>query len=166
MRKCDRVMQTFAAHGDYAIKRWGHVARVDAWGPWNTERTLEYAKQLRSCCEAMPKPFALLAVSHVQPILGPDAEAILRLNVRQRVLLGCVAQATVLLDPATTGVAHAQYRHIYVAEGLRHAFFESIDSATQWLLDMGFAEVQHLCADTSRQSELPDVAMVGVHPER
>lgn len=142
---------TFAAHGEYVIRCHGRVARIDAWGPWNTERTLEYAQRLHACIAAMPTPFALLAISHVQPILSPEAEAILRLNVRERVRLGCKAQATVLLDPSTKGVALAQYRHIYVPEGLHHAFFRSVGNAIAWLADIGFADSVFLRADPGAQ---------------
>jgi len=139
-------MLTFAAHGEYVIRCHGRVARIDAWGPWNTERTLEYAQRLHACIAAMPTPFALLAISHVQPILSPEAEAVLRLNVRERVRLGCKAQATVLLDPSTKGVALAQYRHVYVPEGMHHAFFHNIEKAVVWLLDAGFVDAWFLRA--------------------
>jgi len=144
-------MLTFAAHGEYVIRRHGRVARVDAWGPWNTERTLEYAQRLHACIEAMPTPFALLAVSHVQPILSPEAEAVLRENVRERVRLGCKAQATVLLDPSTEHVALAQYQHIYIPEGMHHAFFRSIEKAIVWLLDAGFVDAWLLRAEVGAQ---------------
>jgi hypothetical protein len=94
--------------------------------------------------EAMPKPFAIMMVSHVQPILSPEAEEVLRLNIRLRVLLGCSAQATVFLDPLTLFLAQPQYRHMYVLEGLRHAIFYAVGPAAQWLIDSGFTDVKGL----------------------
>lgn len=139
-------MAIFAAHGEYTIRRCGRVVRVDASGPWNLERTIDYVQHLTSCMEQMPKPFGLLLVSHVQPILGPEAEAVLMENVRTRVRLGCSAQATVLLDQATTGVAEAQYRRAYVPTGLRYAIFHEIAAAAQWLAENGFSDVKGLQA--------------------
>jgi hypothetical protein len=112
-------MSIFAAHGEYSIRRCGRVVRVDAWGPWNLERTTDYAQRLKSWMDEMPKPFGMLLISHLQPILGPEGESVLMENVRTRVRLGCSAQATVLLDRATVSVAEAQYRRVYVPVGLR-----------------------------------------------
>jgi len=137
-------VSTFAAHGEYSIRRCGLVVRVDAMGPWNLERTIEYAQRLKSCMEEMPKPFGMLLISHEQPILGPDGEAVLMENVRTRVRLGCSAQATVLLDLATVSVAEAQYRRIYVPAGLRYAIFHEIAPAAQWLVENGFTDVKGL----------------------
>jgi hypothetical protein len=137
-------MTTFTAHGEYTIRKCGRVVRVDAWGPWNVERTADYAQRLTACMEAMPKPFGMMMVSHLQPILSPEAEEILRVNVRQRVLLGCTAQATVFLDLATVFIAQSRYLDIYVSEGLRHAIFHAITPAAQWLIDNGFSDVKGL----------------------
>ena len=137
-------MTTFAAHGEYTLRRCGRVVRVDGWGPWNVERTADYAEQLKACMEAMPKPFGMMMVSHVQPILSPEAEEVLRLNIRQRVWLGCSAQATVFLDSSTEFLAGLQYRHMYVLEGLRHEIFYAVAPAAQWLVDCGFTDVKGL----------------------
>src|SRR6185312_5124890 len=94
-------MTTFAAHGEFTIRKCGRVLRIDTWGPWNVERTVDYAESLKACMEAMPKPFGIMMISHVQPVLSPEAEQVLSLNVRQRVLIGCSAQASVFLDRAT-----------------------------------------------------------------
>ena len=131
-------MSTFAAHGEYSIRTSGRMLRVDAYGPWNLERTRDYAQNLTSCMAQMPRPFGMLLISHRQPILGPDGEAALAETVRARVLLGCVAQATVLLDSATVVVAEAQYRRVYVPAGLRYAIFYEIAPAEQWLVENGF----------------------------
>lgn len=150
-------MTTFAAHGEYTLRRCGRVVRVDAWGPWNAERTTDYAEQLKACMQAMPKPFGMMMVSHVQPILSPEAEEILRANIRQRVLLGCSAQATVFLDHITVFLAQTQYRHMYALEGLRHAIFYAVAPATQWLIDCGFTDVKGLRGEddaTDRQQLL------------
>ena len=92
-----------------------------------------------------PKPFGMLLISHVQPILGPEGEAVLAENMRARILLGCAAQATVLLDSETGGVAEAQYRRVYVPAGLRYAIFDEITLAAQWLIENGFSDVKGLC---------------------
>jgi hypothetical protein len=88
-------------------------------------------------------------ISHEQPILGPEGETVLRASVRERVALGCAAQATVLLDPTTISVARAQYRRVYDPEGLHHAIFSEIGPATLWLIDNGFADIKKLCRDKS-----------------
>ena len=137
-------MSTFAAHGEYSIRTCGRVVRVDAWGPWNLECTRDYAQHLKTCIAEMPSPFGMLMVSHMQPILGPEGEAVLAENVRERIALGCTAQATVLLDPATVVVAEAQYRHVYVPAGLRYAIFYEIAPAAQWLVENGFSDVRGL----------------------
>ena len=137
-------MAIFAAHGEYSIRRCGRVVRVDAWGPWNLERTIDYAQRLKSCMDEMPKPFGMLMVSHLQPILGPEGEAVLSENVRTRVLMGCAAQATVLLDPQTVSVAEAQYRRVYVPAGLRYSIFYEIAPAAQWLIENGFSDIKGL----------------------
>jgi hypothetical protein len=94
--------------------------------------------------EAMPKPFGMLMVSNMQPILSPESEAVLQKNVRERVLLGCSAQATVLLDASTVSVATAQYQQIYTRAGLRHAIFDAIAPAMQWLIDSGYSDAKGL----------------------
>jgi hypothetical protein len=99
--------------------------------------------------ESMPKPFGMLMVSNVQPILSPEAEAVVLQNARERVLLGCTAQATVLLEAATACIAMAQYQHIYTKAALRHAIFEAIAPAVQWLIDSGFADAKGLRQDAS-----------------
>ena len=138
-------MSIFAAHGEYSIRTFGCVVRVDAWGPWNLERTRDYAEHLKRCMAEMPKPFGMLLISHVQPILGPEGEEILAENMRARVLSGCAAQATVLLDSTTGGVAEAQYRRLYVPAGLRYSIFNEIAPAAQWLTENGFSDVKRLC---------------------
>ena len=135
----DRAM--FTAHGEYSIFTFGRLVCVDAWGPWNVERTIDYVRQLKRHLEEMPKPFGLLMVSHEQPILGPDGEAVLREHVRDRVRLGCAAQATVLLESSTASIAEAQYRRIYVPEGLRYEIFYKVAPAVKWLVDSGFTDV-------------------------
>jgi hypothetical protein len=94
--------------------------------------------------ETMRRPFAMLTVWHVQPLLGPDAEEVLKESVRDRALLDCVAQATVLLDPSTAVVAEAQYRRIYVHEGLRCGIFRQLAPAVGWLISRGFTDVKGL----------------------
>jgi len=86
-------------------------------------------------------------ISHHQPILGLDGEEVLRVSVRERVRLGCAAQATVLLDPLTIEVARAQYKRVYEPEGLNHEIFQATAPATQWLLDKGFPDISELCRD-------------------
>jgi hypothetical protein len=153
-------MTTFAAHGEYTLRRCGRVVRVDAWGPWNVERTTDYAQRLKMCMEAMPKPFGIMAILHLQPILSPEAEAVLRANIRQRVLLGCAAQATVFLDPLTLFLAQPQYRHMYVLEGLRHAIFYAVAPAAQWLIDCGFTDVKGMRREDDA-NDLQQVAQLG-----
>ena len=104
--------------------------------------------------EEMPKPFGMLLISHEQPILGPDGEAVLMESVRTRVELGCSAQATVLLDPTTASVAEAQYSRVYVPVGLRYTIFHEIAPALHWLIENGFSDVKGLQGreDLSAQS--------------
>jgi hypothetical protein len=64
--------------------------------------------------------------------------------VRQRALLDCVAQATVLLEISTAVVAEAQYRRIYIHEGLRCGIFHQIAPAVSWLISRGFTDVKGL----------------------
>ncbi len=135
-------MATLLAHGKYSIRTCGRVVRVDAWGPWNVEQTLDYIQHLKTCMGTMRKPFAMLSVSHVQPVLGPESEEVLKESVRQRALLDCVAQATVLLDFST--VAEAQYRRIYNLEGLRCGIFHEIAPGVSWLIIRGFTDVKGL----------------------
>jgi hypothetical protein len=127
--------------------------RVDARGPWNLECTTDYVRQFEACMHDIPKPFGVLMISHEQPILGPDGEEVLRRSVRERVALGCRAQATVLLDRSTIEVARAQYARVYVPEGLKHEIFRAIEPATQWLNDNGFPDVMKLCRDESRTQQ-------------
>jgi hypothetical protein len=143
-------MQTFAPHGEFTIRSYGQVMRVDARGPWNLECTADYVRQFKARMRDTAKPFGVLMICHEQPILGPDGEALLRSSVRERVALGCRAQATVLLDPTTVEVARTQYARVYVPEGLNHAIFRAIAPAMQWLIDHGFVDVKKLCRDESR----------------
>ena len=140
-------MKAFTAHGEFTIRSYGQVMRVDARGPWNLECTTDYVRQFKACMHDIPKPFGVLMISHEQPILGPEGEEVLRRSVRARVALGCRAQATVLLDPTTIEIARAQYGRVYVPEGLNHAIFRAIAPATQWLSDNGFSDVKKLCRD-------------------
>jgi|KBSSwiStaDraftv2_1062776.scaffolds.fasta_scaffold199207_2 hypothetical protein len=137
-------MATLLAHGKYSIRTCGRVVRVDAWGPWNVEQTLDYVQHLKTCMETMRRPFAMLSVSHVHPLLGSDSEDVLKESVRQRALLDCAAQATVLLDFSTAVVAEAQYRRIYIHEGLRCGIFRQIAPAVSWLISRGFTDVKGL----------------------
>jgi hypothetical protein len=146
----DGRMQRFAAHGEFTIRSYGPVMRVDARGPWNLECTADYVLQFKTCMHDIQKPFAVLMISHEQPILGPEGEEVLRSSVRERVELGCKAQATVLLDPSSVEVARAQYARVYVPEGLNHAIFRSIAPAAEWLTEQGFAVVKRLCRDEPR----------------
>lgn len=137
-------MATLQAHSKYSIRSCGRAVRVDAWGPWNLEQTRDYAQQLKACMETMRRPFALLSVWHAHPLLGTDAETMLKGSVRDRALLDCVAQATVLLDPNTAVVAEAQYRRIYLNEGLRCGIFHQLTPAIGWLISRGFADFKGL----------------------
>jgi hypothetical protein len=147
----------FASHGKFCIQARPRVIRIDARGPWNVECTAEYTRQLQRCMEQISVPFAILAVSYDQAILSPEAEEVLRLNVRKRVALGCVAQATVLGDLIETFVARARYRRVYLSEGLRHSLFTTAAPAVQWLVNCGFPEAAMLKpgllhADEARQA--------------
>ena len=144
---------TFPAHGEFTIRTRGHAIRVDAFGPWNFECTLDYVHDLRARMLVIARPFAVLMISHEQPILGLDGEEVLRVSVRERVRLGCEAQATVLLDPSTIEIARAQYKRVYEPEGLNHAIFRAIAPAAEWLLDKGFRDMNELCRDVSRSGE-------------
>jgi hypothetical protein len=108
------------------------------------ERTTDYAERLMVCMAAMPKPFGMMMVSHSQPILSLEDEGILRRNIHQRVMFGCAAQASVFLDPSTESLAKLQYRHIHGMEGLRHAIFDVVAAAAQWLIECGFTDVKGL----------------------
>lgn len=153
-------MATLLAHPKYSIRKCGRVVRVDAWGPWNVEQTLDYVQHLKACMESMRKPFAMLSVSHVQPLLGPESEQVLKESVRQRAQLDCVAQATVLLDVSTAIAAEAQYRRVYVHEGLRCGIFHEIAPAVSWLISRGFTDVKGLRWGDSPTSQ-PQFGNVG-----
>lgn len=140
-------MQSFAPHGEFTIRSYGQVMRVDARGPWNLECTADYVRQFKVCMRDVAKPFSVLMICHEQPILGQDGESVLRSSVRERVTLGCRAQATVLMDPSTVEVARAQYARIYIPEGLNHAIFRAIAPGMQWLMDHGFPDVTKLCRE-------------------
>lgn len=147
----------FASHGKFCIQAQQRVIRIDARGPWNVECTAEYTRQLQQCMQQIGAPFAILAVSYDQAILSPEAEEVLRLNVRERVARGCVAQATVLGDLIETFVARARYRRVYMSEGLRHSLFTTTAPAVQWLINCGFPEAATLKpgllhADEARQA--------------
>jgi len=144
-------MTTFASHGEFNIRSYGHVMRVDARGPWNLECTRDYVRQFKACMTDIAKPFGVLLISHEQPILGPDGEEVLRSSVHERVAQGCRAQATVVLETAMLAVARAQYGRVYVPEGLNHAIFGAIAPAAQWLSDNGFPDVTKLCREASRE---------------
>ena len=137
-------MATSVAHGKFSVRSCGRVVRVDAWGPWNREQTLDYAQQLGTCIATMRRPFAMLSVWHAEPLLGPDVEAVLKDSVRQRASMGCVAQATVLLDRSAAVVAEAQYRRVYFHEGLRCGIFQEVTPAIGWLISRGFSDVKGL----------------------
>lgn len=137
-------MATLAAHGKYSVRSCGRVVRVDAWGPWNRELTFDYAEHLQTCIATMRRPFAMLSVWHAEPLLGPDVEVVLKDSVRQRASLGCVAQATVLLDRSVAMIAEAQYRRVYLQEGLRCGVFQEMTPAIGWLISRGFSDVKGL----------------------
>ena len=143
----------FSAHGKFCIQTHARIMRIDARGPWNLECTSEYARELERCLHSMSAPFAILAVSHEQAILSPDAEHVLRLNVRERVARGCVAQATVLGDVREIVIARARYRRIYQDEGLRFEIFTTDVPAMQWLAKCGFPEVTKLHDGLARAEE-------------
>ena len=137
-------MTTLVAHGKHSVRSCGRVVRVDAWGPWNREQSLDFAQHLRTCIASMRRPFAMLSVWHAEPLLGPDVEAVLKDSVRQRASLGCVAQATVLLDRSAAVIAEAQYRRVYFQEGLRCGIFQEMTPAISWLISRGFSDVKGL----------------------
>lgn len=150
-------MTTFASHGEFTIRSYGQVMRVDARGPWNLECARDYVRQFKACMADIAKPFGVLLISHEQPLLGPDGEEVLRSSVRERVEHGCQAQATVVLETAMIAVARAQYGRVYVPEGLNHAIFGAVAPAAQWLSDNGFSDVKKLCRDTARgEPQVPD----------
>jgi hypothetical protein len=143
----DLQSMTFEPHGNFVLRSRGRVLRVDAWGPWNLECTTDYARCLLDCARELPRPFAILAVSHIQPILSPEAEAVLQDNVRGRVALGCVAQATVLQEQPGLLIARSRYERMYLAEGIPHELFNTIADAQRWLNQLGFADALHAWHD-------------------
>jgi hypothetical protein len=143
----------FTTHGQFVIHTDRRILRVDAWGPWNLECTLDYSREMKRHIETMPTPFAILAISHEQAVLGPEAEAILRYNVRWRVSHGCTAQATVLEDLGETAVARSLYKRLYVPEGLIHGVFRDVAGGAQWLVDRGFPEAVELARYIPKRPE-------------
>lgn len=118
--------------------------RVDAWGPWNLKCTAEYARQLRTCLGGIPRPFAILVVSHGRFTLSAEAEAILRSNVRWRVSHGCVAQATVLQGEPDAMATYSLFERIYCSERLPYSIFATLREALRWLSQRGFREAEQI----------------------
>jgi hypothetical protein len=132
----------FEAHGNFILRTQGRILRVDAWGPWNLECTLAYSQRMIECIRLLVSPYAILAVSHEQPILSPEAEKVLQDNVRQRVNLGCGAQATVLTERSGQHIAHSQYERIYTSEGIPYGLFTTLRTAQEWLVECGFPDAE------------------------
>jgi hypothetical protein len=132
----------FEAHGNFILRTQGRILRVDAWGPWNLECTLAYSQRMIEFIRRMEAPYAILAVSHEQPILSPESEKILQDNVRQRVDLGCGAQATVLTERSGQRIAQSQYQRIYTAEGIPYGLFTNLRDAREWLMECGFPDAE------------------------
>jgi hypothetical protein len=132
------------SHGEYAIRAFGRVVRVDAWGAWGVDQTLAYAHDLKHRIESMPHDFAILAVSHGQSLRCPEAEAIMRYSVRWRITRGCLAQATVVEDAALANIARCEHKQLYVHEGLKQEVFCCAHDAENWLEHNGFPEAANL----------------------
>jgi len=130
----------FEAHGNFILRTQGRILRVDAWGPWNLECTVAYSQRMVECIRRLEAPYSILAVSHEQPILSPESEKILQDNVRQRVALGCGAQATVLTERSGQRIAQSQYQRIYTAEGIPYGLFTHLREAQEWLVECGFSD--------------------------
>jgi hypothetical protein len=134
----------YSSHGEYAIRAYGKVVRVDAWGAWGVDQTLAYTRDLKQRVDTMPSGFAILAISHGQSICCPEAEAIMRYSVRSRISRGCVAQATVVENTALANIARTEHKQLYVHEGLQQEVFCSVRDAETWLEHNGFPEAGNM----------------------
>ena len=138
------MMGMHMSKGEYAIRVFGGVVRVDVWGAWGVDETLAYVHDLKHRIDAMPRHFSVLAVSHGQSLRCPEAEAIMRYSVRWRITRGCVAQATVVEDAIMADIARSEHKQLYVHEGLKQEVFCSTRDAERWLALQGFAEAGNL----------------------
>ncbi len=137
-------MGMYMSHGEYAIRAFGRVVRVDAWGAWGVDQTLAYAHDLKHRTDAMPHGFAILAVSHGQSLCCPEAEAIMRYSVKSRITRGCMAQATVVENSGLVDIARSEHKQLYVHEGLKQEVFCSTADAENWLEHNGFPEAGNI----------------------
>jgi hypothetical protein len=137
-------MGMYMSQGEYAIRAFGRVIRVDAWGTWGVDQTLAYAHDLKRRIEGMPAHFSIMAVSHGQSLRCPEAEAIMRYSVRWRITRGCVAQATVVGDRMLADMARTEHKTLYVNEGLKQDVFCTSREAETWLAGQGFPEAANI----------------------
>lgn len=98
----------FKSHGDFNIELRGNILITDAFGPWNRETAIEFAKECEKALGSIfhQRTFALLTDISCWELGTPDIVQIHEFNLQKSIEAGCTCQAVVnstgKIQPAIT----------------------------------------------------------------
>lgn len=126
-------------HGSYVLEISGNILLVEATGPWDDIAIREYTQDNKAVVKQMAgNEWGCLAVFTGNAIMPPDAEQDLIATTAWRVKHGLAAVALVVTETFIPALVKSQFTRIYTSAKVKFAFFNSKQSALEWLLQQGF----------------------------
>ncbi|MGQ0798540.1 MAG: hypothetical protein ACT4NL_00305 [Pseudomarimonas sp.] len=126
----------FRRIGDYELTTEGNLLVLRCSAVWNTETTLEYTQTVGLMVASLESPWGVLAIVQGVPVFGPEGEALMQDSVRRRFQIGMRALALIIQHGDGESICRAQMQRIYVAAGVKLAYFDEEAAARQWLADV------------------------------
>lgn len=124
----------FAEHGIFEVKVDGRTLSVDATGPFNKELTASYGLAIESCIQTLEgSNWNQIIILHQLSLFTPEAETILIGTLIDRKKRGLVKSAVVLINSEGKSLITQQMSHIYQTAEIEYSFFDSLESAQEWV---------------------------------
>lgn len=124
----------FAEHGIFEVKIESSNLFVNATGPFNKELTKSYSLAIESCIQKLEdNKWNQIIVLHHLSLFTPEAETFLIETLMNRKKRGLVKSAVVLVNIEGKSLITQQMSNIYQTADVEYRFFESIDSAQNWV---------------------------------
>ncbi|MDC0602546.1 hypothetical protein OAP14_05895 [Aliiglaciecola sp.] len=128
----------FKSHGDFNIELRGNILITDAFGPWNRETAIEFAKECEKALAPIfhQRAFALLTDISCWELGTPDIVQIHEFNLQKSIEAGCTCQAVV---NSTGKIKFEQFnQRSPISKQFERKFFDTKYFAVEWLSIQGF----------------------------
>ena len=142
-------MTEFYPHGSFSITVQDRNLFVDATGPFNKELIRNFDQAMQRCAHPLAgKPWTEVAILRFESAYTPAALDELKASISRRISEQMVAIAIVFIEAESRLlIEHQLHSVLNQFESLSYAFFDDIETASQWCND----QLASLSLDASKQ---------------